>query len=166
MVAGAEALSKENPYQFQWWALGLVNARPAEQKKGADKGIDGRLFFHDEPAGGKRSKSFSPSRRENCTPIMSATCGEWSEGENAAIGVLVTMEEPTKPMRTEAASAGFYESNWNPGSATKHPKIQIVTVEELLGGGRIDAPPMQDVRTFKKAPKAKRKAEHTQPEMF
>ena len=48
-VAGARALAEEDPYQFQWWALGLVNARPVEQKKGADKGIDGRLFFHDEP---------------------------------------------------------------------------------------------------------------------
>jgi DNA modification methylase len=45
----AEALAKADPYQFQWWALGLVGARPTEQKKGADKGIDGRLYFHDEP---------------------------------------------------------------------------------------------------------------------
>ena len=35
----------EDPYQFQWWALGLVGARPVEQKKGADKGIDGRLYL-------------------------------------------------------------------------------------------------------------------------
>ena len=52
-IAGAKVLAEENPYQFQWWALGLVNARPVETKKGADKGIDGRLFFHDEPTGGK-----------------------------------------------------------------------------------------------------------------
>lgn len=43
----------DDPYQFQWWALGLVGARPVEQKKGADKGIDGRLYFHDEGPGGK-----------------------------------------------------------------------------------------------------------------
>src|ERR1700738_5118688 len=46
-------LAKEDPYQFQWWALGLVGARRSEQKKGSDQGIDGRLNFHDEPAGGK-----------------------------------------------------------------------------------------------------------------
>ncbi len=49
----ARALAAQDPYQFQWWALGLVGARLADQKKGADRGIDGRIFFHDEPAGGK-----------------------------------------------------------------------------------------------------------------
>jgi hypothetical protein len=50
----AEDLAKNDPYQFQWWALGLVGARPVEQKKGADKGIDGRLYFHDEPKATKQ----------------------------------------------------------------------------------------------------------------
>ena len=54
-------------------------------------------------------------------------------------------------MRKEAASAGFYECvAWN----TKHPKIQILTVGELLAGKKIDVPPSRDFRTFKKAPKA------------
>ena len=47
----AVKLAQEDPYQFQWWTLGLVGARPVEQKKGADKGIDGRIYFHDEGAG-------------------------------------------------------------------------------------------------------------------
>ena len=47
----AETLAQEDPYQFQWWALGRVGARPVEQKKGADRGIDGRLYFHDEGPG-------------------------------------------------------------------------------------------------------------------
>ena len=49
----AQKLAEQDKYQFQWWSLGLVHARPVDQKKGADKGIDGRLFFHDEGAGGK-----------------------------------------------------------------------------------------------------------------
>ena len=53
----AQALAEEDPYQFQWWALGLVGARAVEQKKGADKGIDGRIYFHDEAKGGKWSQS-------------------------------------------------------------------------------------------------------------
>ena len=52
-VPDAETLAADDPYQFQWWALGLVGARPVEQKKGADRGIDGRLYFHDEAKGGK-----------------------------------------------------------------------------------------------------------------
>ena len=52
-VPDAQVLAQQDPYQFQWWALGLVGARPVEQKKGSDKGIDGRLYFHDDAEGGK-----------------------------------------------------------------------------------------------------------------
>jgi hypothetical protein len=48
-LTDAQALADQDPYRFQWWALGLADARPVEQKKGADRGIDGRLYFHDEP---------------------------------------------------------------------------------------------------------------------
>ena len=71
--------------------------------------------------------------------------------ERAALGVLITMEEPTKPMRAEAAGAGFYES---PGWHTKHPRLQVITVGELLEGKRVDMPPVKHTNvTFKRAPK-------------
>ena len=70
--------------------------------------------------------------------------------EKAEIGVLIAMQEPTKPMLEEAADAGFYESPWG-----KHPRLQILTVAELLAGKGIDCPPQGQVNiTFKKAPKA------------
>lgn len=73
--------------------------------------------------------------------------------ESAEIGVLITLQEPTKPMSTEAASAGFYESPWG-----KHPRIQILTVENLLGGADIDYPPITGSNvTYKKAPRYERK---------
>ena len=84
------------------------------------------------------------------------------EREKAAIGVLITMEEPTRNMKAEAAGAGFYESPWQ----TKHPKIQILTIEELLAGKKIDVPPSRDLRTFKKAPKAKKKPKGGGGSMF
>jgi hypothetical protein len=63
------------------------------------------------------------------------------------------MEEPSKPMRKEAASAGFYESPWG----TQHPRLQILTIEALLAGNKVDMPPVQHVgTTFKKAPKARK----------
>ena len=73
------------------------------------------------------------------------------------IGVLISMRRATKPMRTEAASAGFYKSRWG-----NHPTLQILTIEELLKGKRIDCPPLGQVNvTFKKAPKVKgEKVEH------
>jgi len=80
--------------------------------------------------------------------------------ENAAIGVLITMEEPTKPMRSEAASGGTYTSPWG-----VHPKLQILTVKELLEGKKIDMPPVHQVNvTYKRAPKQKKKG--GQPELL
>ncbi len=73
------------------------------------------------------------------------------EREQAEIGVLITLQEPTQPMRTEAAGAGFYTSPWG-----KHPRLQILTIEELLEGKLVDMPPIKQVNiTFKKAPKAR-----------
>jgi len=149
----AEALAAEDPWQFQWWALGLVGARPVEQKKGADKGIDGRLYFHDEAKGAKTKQVvFSVKAGKLHAPYVRDLRGV-IDREDAAIGVLLSMQKPTKPMRTEAASAGFYDSPWG----TKHPRLQLLTVGELLSGKRVDMPLTRDVRTFKKAPKAEKK---------
>jgi site-specific DNA-methyltransferase (adenine-specific) len=68
------------------------------------------------------------------------------EREKAAIGVYLTLEPPTKPMLKEATEAGFYHSEgWN----KDYPKIQILTVEDILNGKQLDLPPSID--TFKKA---------------
>ncbi|MFZ1934174.1 MAG: DNA methyltransferase [Thermoguttaceae bacterium] len=152
-AADAAALAAESPYQFQWWALGLVNARPVEQKKGADRGIDGRIFFHDEAESAQTKQIVISVKAGKTGAAHVRDLRGVVERENAAIGVLITMEAPTAPMRKEAASAGFYECvAWN----TQHPRIQILTVEELLGGKKLDVPPTQDIRTFKNAPRVKR----------
>ena len=76
------------------------------------------------------------------------------EREKAEIGVLISLEEPTKPMRTEAATAGFYTRPAGrsiPAPANPHRG-------QLLEGKQIDYPPSAQVNvTFKKAPKAKSK---------
>jgi DNA modification methylase len=149
-LTDAAQLAVDDPYQFQWWALGLVGARPTEQKKGADKGIDGRLYFHDEAGGQTKQVIFSVKAGHLHANHVRDLRGV-VEREKAAIGVLISMEDPTKPMRTEAASAGFYDSPWS----GKHPRLQIVTVGELLGGKKLDMPPVGQTNvTFKKAPKA------------
>jgi DNA modification methylase len=148
----AEVLASEDPYQFQWWALGLVGARPVEQKKGADKGIDGRLFFHDEPQGGKTKQIILSVKAGHTHVAHVRDLRGVLEREKAEIGVLISLQEPTQPMRREAAGAGFYKSPWG----QQHPRLQILTVEELLNGKRIDyPPPTQTNVTFKKAPKVK-----------
>lgn len=160
-VTDAAALAAEDPYQFQWWALGLVNARPVEQKKGADRGIDGRIFFHDEAESGKTKQIIISVKAGKTGPAHVRDLRGVVEREKAAMGLLITMEESTAPMRKEAASAGFYDSPWG----TKHPRIQILTVGELLEGKTLDAPPSRDIRTFKKAPRIKKKNQ-SQKEML
>ena len=151
----AKVLAKEDPYQFQWWALGLVGARPAEQKKGADEGIDGRLYFHDEAAGAATKQIVLQVKSGKTGPKDVRDLRGVIEREAAEIGVLITLQEPTQAMRTEAAKAGFYES---PGWKTRHPRLQIITVAELLDGKGIDYPPSKQVNvTLRKAPKAVRK---------
>jgi len=146
----AEALAAQDPYQFQFWALGLVHARPAEQHKGADQGIDGRIYFHDDPSGETRQIILSVKAGHTNAAHVRDLRGV-VEREGAQIGVLITLQEATQPMRSEAAGAGFYASPWG-----NHPRLQILTVAELLAGRRIDAPPSQQVDvTFKKAPRAK-----------
>ncbi len=152
-VPDAEALAKQDPYQFQWWALGLVGARPTEQKKGADRGIDGRHYFHDEP-GGKTKQIVLSVKSGGVTVKDVRDLRGVLEREQAEIGVFITLEAPTKPMQAEAASAGFYKTPYG-----NHPRLQILTIRELLEEKRrIDYPPEPSRAdlTFKKAPKARK----------
>lgn len=147
----AQDLAGQDPYQFQYWALGLVGARPVEQKKGGDKGIDGKLFFHDEADATKTKQVVFSVKAGHLLPTYVRDLRGVLDREQAQIGVLITMGQPTRQMRSEAASAGFYHS---PGWNTDYPRLQILTVAELLAGTRIEMPPLGQVSvTFKKAPK-------------
>ncbi len=151
-VPDAAALAESDPYQFQWWALGLVGARPVEQKKGADKGIDGKIVFQGDVQGTFENVVISV-KAGHVTANQVRDLRGVVERDKAAIGVLISMEEPTKPMNTEAVTAGFYESKtWG----KQYPKIQLLTIAELLAGKKIDMPPIRQVgSTFKKAERFK-----------
>jgi len=148
----AAALAEADKHQFEWWALDLVHARPADPKKGADRGIDGRIYFHDEPVGGQTKQIIVSVKGGTVHASHIRDLVGTVQRENAALGVLVTLLEPTEPMRREAASAGFYAAPWDPNLQV--PKIQILTIAELLAGKRIDYNPVhQAPATFKQAPK-------------
>jgi len=151
-MTGATALAKQDRFQFQWWALDLVNARPYEQKKGADQGIDGRLYFHDEPEGGETKQIVISVKSGKLKATDVRDLRGVVDREQAAIGVLISLEDFSKPMHAEAASAGFYDSPWG----GKHPRLQLLTIQDLFDGKKVDMPPVANV-TFKKAPKAKPK---------
>ena len=145
----AEVLAQQDPYQFQWWALGLAGARPIEQKKGADRGIDGRLYFHDEGRNGKTKQIIFSVKAGHVTVSQVRDLVGVITREKAQIGVFLSLNSPTAPMRREAASAGFYKSPWG-----NHPRIQLLTIEDLLDGKTVDYPQAADV-TFKRAKRIK-----------
>ena len=145
----AKQLSSEDKYQFEAWALGIVGARNNDKKKGADKGIDGHLFFHDERDKSVTKQIILSVKSGKIPPTHIRELRGVIEREKAEIGVLITLERPTKPMQREVADAGFYDSPWG----SKHPRLQIITIKELLDGRRIDFPPTNANVTYKKAEK-------------
>ena len=155
-LAGARQLAHDAPFQFQAWATGLVGARVTEMKKGADRGIDGRLYFHDEP-GKTKQIILSVKGGDLKADDVRALLGVINR-EKAEIGVLIAMNEPTKGMRADAASAGFYKLPVGQGGQ-QYPRLQILTVADLLTGQRIKYPSVgyRNV-TFKRAPRAKAEA--------
>ena len=142
----ARTLAQQDPYQFQWWALGLVGARPVEQKKGADRGIDGRLYFHDEGRGAKTKQVIFSVKAGRVTVSQVRDLVGVLSREAAQIGVFISLEPATAPMRREAASAGFYESPWG----KKYPRLQLLSIEALLSGQDVDYPRTANM-TFKRA---------------
>jgi len=144
-IEGAQALAAQNKYQFQWWAVSLVDAVPyGGKKKGADSGIDGFIYF--KPDGKISEKAIvSVKGGENVSVAMIRDLAHVVDRENAKIGVFITLAEPTKPMRTEAIKASFFESRFG-----KYQKIQILTIEELFAGKKPDIP-LVDLSVFRKA---------------
>lgn len=149
----AESLAENDKYQFQFWSLGLVGARPeaSDEKKGADKGIDGKRFFSDELKGKTKTIIISVKGGKTIPATSVRDLRGTMEREGSEIGVLISIAEPTKNMREDAAAAGFYESPMG----SRHMRIQLLTIKQLLEGKTIDMPSgnqtRSDVETTKKA---------------
>ena len=162
-IGAARQLASEDRYQFQWWALSLIKARPLGGdagskvgKKGSDKGIDGVITFLDDATNkAKRVLVQVKSGKVKSGDIRDLV--GTIEREKAAIGVFVTLEEPSRDMVTEAANAGFYHS---PGWNRKYPRVQILTIAQLLAGGEIAMPPAYG--TFKQAQRVERDGDEGQ----
>ena len=165
-LGAARQLAQDDRYQFQWWALSLIRAKPfgsqedsREGKKGSDRGVDGVIAFIDDTTG--RAKRV----------IVQVKSGHVKSGdirdlrgtmqrEQAAIGVFVTLEDPSREMIAESLSAGFYHST---GWGQDYPRIQILTIDDLLHGrSQLKMPPQ--FGTFKQAPRVQKKIAE-QPEL-
>lgn len=165
-LAGAKQLAADDKYQFQWWALSLVRAKPLggqegskQGKKGSDRGIDGVINFIDDSSGKPKRVLVQVKSGHVKSGDVRDLVGTLNR-EQAAIGVFISLETPTRPMVTEAASAGFYESpHWG-----QFPKVQLLTIEDLLRGAEIKMPP--PFGTFKQAEKVKQGADVEQKSLF
>lgn len=147
-LPSAVALAHHDKYQFEWWALGKVAARPAQdKKKGADAGIDGFIYFFDDTSG-QVKKIVVQVKGGHVTTSQLRDLKGVMEREKAQIGAFITLNSPTRPMREEAASTGFYEPEHFPRQ--RYPRLQILTIEELLAGKELLYPKFAP-DTFKKA---------------
>ncbi|NQS98379.1 MAG: restriction endonuclease [candidate division Zixibacteria bacterium] len=160
----AQALATQDSYEFQWWALDLVGARPAggvdDKKKGADKGIDGIYPFIDDMD--RKSKIAIVSVKGGKTgPEHIRDLKGTVEREKAAMGILITLSPPTEAMRVEAATAGSYESEV---FKKRYPKIQIISVKEYFEEGLRVKLPLHTGRSiaFKRAPRVIKKPDDSQ----
>jgi DNA modification methylase len=132
-VEGAEELFDHDPHQFQHWAVELAGGFSSTKTTG-DKGIDGRIHFEVKKKlnnmvlsvkGGKLSPAFMRELRGTFEREQSDT----------KMGGLICLQQPTKGMREEAASAGIYTV-----LGKDYDKLQIRTIQELFDGKGFDTP--------------------------
>ena len=153
-IGAARQLAQDDRYQFQWWALSLVDAKPLggqgdskTGKKGSDKGIDGLITFIDDNTGKPKQVIVQVKSGHVKSGDIRDLKGTL-EREKAALGVFITLEPPSQDMETEAVTAGYYHS---PGWNQDYRRIQSLTIEQLLKGAKVEMPPT--AQTFKQAPK-------------
>ncbi len=144
-IDGARDLAMRDKYQFQWWAVSLIDAQPyGGKKKGADGGIDGLIYFRSDAKTTERA-IVSVKGGGVSVPMVRDLKGVLQR-EKAPIGVFLTLEPPTRPMMVEAASAGFYEL-----CGRQYPRLQIITIEQALLGTKPAIPLVDTGATFRKA---------------
>jgi DNA modification methylase len=131
-LASALDLARRDKYQFQWWAVSMVEGVPLDgKKKGADGGIDGLIYF--KPDGKRTEKALiSVKGGANVGVNMIRDLHSAMERERAPIGIFITAAEPTAPMLREAAAVGRFHSEFE----RTYPRLQILTLAELFQGKR------------------------------
>jgi DNA modification methylase len=137
-LAAAHSLFERNPFDFERWAVSLVHGTP-NQKQVADHGRDGvvRFFRGRKTKPGQIIVSVKGGKQLNPGMIRDLE-GTVARDANVDGGILITLWQPTKGMKAHADTAGtFPDPAGNP-----YPKIQAITVEELLNGKRVKLPPV------------------------
>lgn len=133
-LAGAKALFNRSPFEFERWCVMLLDGQPNEKQVG-DKGIDGVIRF---PLDKKTSDRILVSVKGGSTnPGHVRDLLGTVQSQNAAMGIFVCLQKPTKGMTDAANHSGVYTY---PVNNQKFPKVQIITVEELMSGKQPSMP--------------------------
>lgn len=155
-LEGARNLAQRDKHQFQWWAAWRLGAHSyREEKRGSDRGIDGNMFFHNGPYGTGRI-IISVKGGENVGVAMVRDLRGVIEREHAEMGILISLAEPTGPMISECAAAGYL-----PKSAHgRLPRLQILTVGDMFAGKVPKLPPIPEAsRVHAQPPRRKATAQ-------
>ena len=147
-LASAEDLAGRDKYQFQWWAVSMVDAMPfGGKKKGADGGIDGLIYFR--PDGRKTERAIvSVKGGANVGVQMIRDLHSVMTREKAPAGVFITRNAPTKAMAREAAAVGVFRAE---ATGRNYPRLQIITLADLFDGKRPDIPYVDPTAAFRRA---------------
>jgi hypothetical protein len=132
---GARALFDANPFDFERWAVSMVDGQPNEKQVG-DKGVDGIVRFPlSRTETGRIVVSVKGGKTVN--PAMVRDLVGTVKTQRAQMGVLITMEPPSRGVRDAVNRSGSYE---HPLTGTRYPTLQVITVAELLEGNRPKMP--------------------------
>ncbi len=142
LISKSEKSKNEGRYQFQYWAVEKVKGF-ANQKKGADGGIDGSIYFYkdDKKNLGKMILSVKSDKKLQASYIRDLI--GTMENNKAEMAGLISFAKPTDQMLAEARKAGYYSLDAGLFGELKYPKVQILTAEEILNGKTFDMPHQQ-----------------------
>lgn len=149
--AGAFALFSHSPFDFERWAVSLVDAQPNEKQVG-DRGIDGVARFPLDGRGGMGRVLVSVKGGKQIGPAFVRDLLGTVETQKAEMGILILMTEPTRGIIDAVNHAGNYTLAVNNQT---FPKVQAITVNQLLQGERPKMPPT--ILPYMQAQKGKRK---------
>lgn len=155
-LASAEKLAADEPHQFQYWITQAIGGQPYQGgRKGADRGIDGYIYF-------SRTEDMDRGAKKHSTEaaIVSVKAGQRvgvsmvrdlkgvMEREKAPIGIFVCVIKPSREMEREAASAGVYT---DPGTGQTYPRLQIYTLAEYFHNLRPKVPLLDRQAAYRRA---------------
>ena len=133
----AHRLAEQDKFHFQRWALEKLGVNPSDIKPGADKGIDGVLYFSDGEAGRTKRVVLSVKGGQRVTPRDIRELRGVLDRDGFQIGVMVSAVPPSDLAIDDLASGvRHYETK----DGWLDPRLQNLTVEDIFSGKGVDYP--------------------------